>query len=176
MELDGDHAFGDCGFPTALVGGAKEPLPHARQPVYRSGPGYLRLLRGASSPSGFYISYRGSRQLACVALRRCAGRWPHSLRSPPPGDLQERRASDSLRARFLRLRALPIPPPVEIRASSPRLGQVLQGEPKSRGHLLGSAAEVAHEQESGRSVVKSERALRRKTMEVEILRAAHESG
>jgi len=31
------------------------------------------LLRAASSPSGFYISCRGSCQSACGALRRCAG-------------------------------------------------------------------------------------------------------
>jgi hypothetical protein len=48
--------------PDGPEGGVKEPLPHARQLFYRSGPRYLRLLRGGSSPSEFYIPCRGSRQ------------------------------------------------------------------------------------------------------------------
>src|SRR5438128_8911035 len=39
------------GLQKGLDGGVKEPLPHARQPVYRSGPGYRRPLRGALCPS-----------------------------------------------------------------------------------------------------------------------------
>jgi hypothetical protein len=48
--LDGDHAFGDCSSLVALEEQRQEPLPHARQPVYRSGPGYLRLTTWSVQP------------------------------------------------------------------------------------------------------------------------------